>query len=296
MAQFNKTTSIKTTKAAYINKSLEVGEILTDENGTKVGAGNSFSDTPYLMEVEPERANRLEVIAHRGFNSSGTQNTMQAFTSAVGSGALSFECDIQISSDGVPVIFHDLTVDYLTDGTGAVSSLSLAQLQVLKFNSTVGTIVEGAKIPKFMDLLIYCKQSGLNLYVEIKSYRTQSDIQLMINDIYTAEMQHQVFILAFSLPDLEYTRSIDSVLNLGLLGSATDRATYESLIDSVADLGRGFIYWSYGALISKPEIVTYAKDKGLDVASWTVNSNDTAKELMDLGVYKIITDIQIRVL
>lgn len=296
MAQINNTKSIKTTSVAYAARDLIVGEIVTDENGTKIGKGSSYLNTSYINKDLSTTKNKLELIAHRGFIDSATQNTMQAFTSAINSGADSLECDVQISSDGIPVVFHDSTVDSLTNGTGSLSALTLTQLQALKFTAVIGTIVDGTKIPTFLDVLTYCKQTGTKLYPEIKGYRTQADIQLIIDDINNAGMENQVFIQSFRISDLQYYRNLNSVASLGFLSGQTNPAIYEPAIDRVAALGDGFIYWSYNALISTPAIITYAKSKNLDVAAWTVDSNDNAKVLMGLGVNKLMSNIQLRVL
>jgi glycerophosphoryl diester phosphodiesterase len=241
--------------------------------------------------------NRLQLIAHRGFRRTYPESTMVAFTSAVSAGANAIECDVQITSDGVPIIFHDITVDLLTSGTGAVTSLTLAEIQALTFTSTVGTVLAGCRIPTFLDALRYCKSAGIEMYPEIKGFRALSDVSLMLADIISAGMLQQVFMQSFSIDTLEYTRTLNSTVSLGLTGSTTVQVTYESLIDRVAALGgNGFIYWTYASLLSTPAIITYAKSKSVDIGSWTVNDADNAKELMKLGVNKIMSDIYIGVL
>lgn len=239
---------------------------------------------------------RLQVIAHRGFMTTYPQNTMIAFTSAINSGASALECDVQVTSDGVPVVFHDDTVDSLTNGTGAISALTLVQVQSLTFDSTVGTILSLTRIPTFADVLNYCKTAGIELYPEIKRFRTRADIQLMVDDVESANMEFQTFFQSFSIDDLIFLRGINKNVALGLTANESVQATYESLIDSVAAIDGNLIYWQRATLLSNPAIVTYANSKGLDVVAWTVNEFNDAKLLMLIGVNKIMSNINIEVI
>jgi glycerophosphoryl diester phosphodiesterase len=243
-----------------------------------------------------QNGNKIEIIAHRGFVDSFPQNTMLAFTSAIRRGADSLECDVQITSDGIPVVFHDTTVDALTNGSGAVSTLTLATVQALLIDEVAGTAYSNTRIPTFAELLRYCKGAGLRLYPEIKQYRTQADISLMIANVISAKMEYQTFFSSFLLSDVTAFKVINNEILCGLLGSSAVQASYEASIDAVAALGNSSIVWQDAAIITSPAIVTYARDRGVDVQAWTIVSNTRAKDLMRLGVYKIITDRKLEVL
>ena len=53
---------------------------------------------------------------------------MVAFARGLAAGADGFECDVRLSSDGVPVVIHDPTLDRTTDHTGPVSGLTAEAL------------------------------------------------------------------------------------------------------------------------------------------------------------------------
>lgn len=53
---------------------------------------------------------------------------MPAFDNGMALGADGLELDVQLSSDGIPVVIHDHTLDRTTDRTGPVSALSAADL------------------------------------------------------------------------------------------------------------------------------------------------------------------------
>lgn len=236
-----------------------------------------------------------EYIAHRGYQTSFPQNTMLAYSCAARRGATAMECDVQITNDGVAVLFHDDVVDSLTDGSGAIATKTLAQVQSLVFDSVAATQFVSCRIPTFSSLLDYCKATGLELYPEIKKYRTISDISIMIADTVTASMENQVVFSSFSMTDVEYFRTLNSSITCGLLGSSSNPVVYEPVIDALSDLGKGIIIWSYAAILTSPAIVSYAKSKSVQVAAWTVDDNAAAKKLMKLGVTKLVTNVYLEV-
>jgi glycerophosphoryl diester phosphodiesterase len=272
-------------QSLQLNNSYAAGTIITIYSYGFIASNNST-----------QNGNKLEVIAHRGFRDSFPQNTMLAFASAIRRGADSLECDVQITSDGIPVIFHDTVVSALTNGSGAISSLTLAQVEALIIDEVAGTAYSNTRIPTFAELLRYCKGAGLKLYPEIKQYRSQTDISIMIQAVIDADMEYQTFFSSFSFSDVTAFKAINNDILCGLLGSSAVQATYEANIDALALLGNTSIVWQDAAIITSPGIVTYARDRGVDVQSWTIVSNTRAKDLMRLGVYKIITDRKLEVL
>ncbi|MBT6681009.1 MAG: glycerophosphodiester phosphodiesterase, partial [Chloroflexi bacterium] len=71
-------------------------------------------------------------MAHRGYSFSAPENSFEAFDMALERGFDNFELDAQITKDGQLVVFHDQTVDRVTDGQGEVSDHTLKEIQALK--------------------------------------------------------------------------------------------------------------------------------------------------------------------
>jgi glycerophosphoryl diester phosphodiesterase len=69
------------------------------------------------------------IVAHRGLHETHTENSLAAFKAAWASGINWCECDVHLSSDDVPVVIHDDTVDRTTTGTGFVNGLAAKQLK-----------------------------------------------------------------------------------------------------------------------------------------------------------------------
>ena len=85
--------------------------------------------------------------AHRGLHQSGVpENSLTAFRDAIDRG-MGIECDVQRSSDGQAMVFHDFELDRLTAETGAVQLRSAAEL------ARIGLAGSGDKIPTLKRML-----------------------------------------------------------------------------------------------------------------------------------------------
>lgn len=77
-------------------------------------------------------------IAHRGASGHAPENTRAAFDLAMAMGADAIETDVQMTSDGELILFHDNRVDRTSDGRGPVASFSLAEIRSLDTGSWYG--------------------------------------------------------------------------------------------------------------------------------------------------------------
>lgn len=99
--------------------------------------------------------------AHRGDQKAAPENTLPAILSAVRKGAHQVEFDVHLSRDGRLVVIHDPTVDRTTDGTGAVSSLTLAELRRLDAGIWFSPEFVGTPIPTLEEVLAVLPHSVL---------------------------------------------------------------------------------------------------------------------------------------
>jgi glycerophosphoryl diester phosphodiesterase len=77
-------------------------------------------------------------IAHRGLHDSAKgviENTLRAAEAAV-AGGFAIECDIQLSVDGEAIVFHDETLERLTDATGPLCALRAAEIANLRIKGS----------------------------------------------------------------------------------------------------------------------------------------------------------------
>lgn len=105
---------------------------------------------------------------HRGYSTLAPENTVPAFMLAGKAGAFAVETDIQETTDGVFMCFHDTTVDRMTDGTGSLYQKTYAQVQALTIDA--GANIDSypnLKIPTMAECLNVCRRYGCVVFLHI---------------------------------------------------------------------------------------------------------------------------------
>ena len=89
-------------------------------------------------------------MAHRGLHDVAQgiiENSTSAFSAAIEAG-YGMECDVQVSADGEPVVFHDAKLDRLTEQTGPLGNRSAAEIGAISLTGssdriqTLGELLE----------------------------------------------------------------------------------------------------------------------------------------------------------
>lgn len=87
-------------------------------------------------------------IAHRGFhdlNKTRWENTLSAFEAAV-ERDYAIECDVHLSADGIPIVFHDRELDRLCGREGLLSDLDAAAITGLRVGGTADHVPTLAEV------------------------------------------------------------------------------------------------------------------------------------------------------
>src|SRR5688572_20178631 len=82
------------------------------------------------------------LIAHRGANHLAPENSLAAFAIAQEQGADVLETDLHVTRDGEIVLFHDHTLDRMSDGHGPIFARSLAELKQLRLRGPDGKLTD----------------------------------------------------------------------------------------------------------------------------------------------------------
>ncbi len=116
-----------------------------------------------------------KVWAHRGCSFAYPENTLEAFEAAAKiKGITGIELDVQLTSDGEIVVFHDENVTRVTDGDGAVKDYTLKELKNLQVapgsdkSTTIPTLSEVLALLK-----PYCEKDGLLINIELKTSKVR---------------------------------------------------------------------------------------------------------------------------
>ncbi len=116
----------------------------------------------------------MELIAHRGCAERYPENTVYALERA----SVDFpavEIDVQRCRSGELVVFHDETVDRVTDGSGSIAGMAWDELCELNVNES------GERIPLLSEALA-AVPSGVSVQVELKRTGIAADVLSRIHD------------------------------------------------------------------------------------------------------------------
>jgi glycerophosphoryl diester phosphodiesterase len=111
-----------------------------------------------------DRAAFLRPIAHRGFHNSKagrTENSRPAFEAAISKG-FGIECDLRPAKGGLPVVFHDETLDRVTNSKGPIAHHTAESLQHVLYPESTTCVMT-------FDDLLQLVRGRVPLLVEIKS-------------------------------------------------------------------------------------------------------------------------------
>ena len=109
-------------------------------------------------------------IAHRGLHGPGAvENTPTAFNAAIAAG-YAIETDLQITADGEAVVHHDAKLGRLTEGSGALAAMTVADLRRIAFKETADRIIT---LGELLDLVA----GRATLAIELKSL-SDGDVRL----------------------------------------------------------------------------------------------------------------------
>jgi glycerophosphoryl diester phosphodiesterase len=239
---------------------------------------------PYLDSATPL------AFAHRGGAAAGLENTMTAFAAAVAAGYRYVETDVHVTADGVLVAFHDRTLDRVTDRTGRIEALPVAQVRAARINGAAGNAA-GEKVPLFDELLDAWPELRLN--IDIKA---NAAVEPFIDALRRHNAVDRVCVGAFSDARLARVRAAFGPrlatslgprevarLRLASLAGARVRAHPSAAAAQVPIRHNG-------VRIVDKRFVTTAHRSGLQVHVWTIDDPTTMSALLDLGVDGIMTD------
>lgn len=236
-------------------------------------------------------------FAHRGGAALFPENTMDAFRGCLAMGSLALELDVHLTRDGHLAVFHDANVERTTDGRGPIASMSLAECQRLdagywftKDGSTYPFRGRGVTIPTLETVAEAFPDVGLN--VELK---VQGAAPAVLSVIARYRLERRIIIAAHAHRIMEDFRK-----HAGH-SVATSASRHEVLaFRSRSAAGRPLGVPPYRALqvpprVSQLRLITgrtlrHAHEHGVKVHAWTINSPQSVRDLVALGVDGIMTD------
>jgi glycerophosphoryl diester phosphodiesterase len=236
-------------------------------------------------------------FAHRGGGGEAPENTLEAFEIAVSLGYVYIETDAHLTRDGVLVAFHDERLDRVTDRTGAISELVIAEVEAadagymfsLDGASSFPFRARGIRVPRLEEILVRWPAARVN--IDPKSDACVGPLVALLDRLGAWE---RVCVGSFSDHRLRLIRRHGRRRACTSMGPrAVALARVAAVSGWMPRLGADCVQVPIrqgSVRIVTGRFVQAAHRAGLAVHVWTINDEATVDELLDLGVDGVMTD------
>jgi len=214
----------------------------------------------------------LLTVGHRGVMGVEPENTLRSFVRAEREGFDVIELDLHLSKDGELVVMHDADVARTTDSSGAIGDFTLAELRELDAG-------EGERIPVFQEVVEAVRAP---LQAEIKDRAAARVLAGVIDEL---GLHERVTVISFHDEALREVRAHLPRMPLVLV---TGRST-PTAPERARELGAVMVSCELQWL--ERETVDRCHADGIEVISWTVNTDDELARARELGLDGVVTDM-----
>lgn len=250
---------------------------------------------------------RTLVIAHQGGSGLAPSSTIPAFLNAKALGANVLEFDVHMTRDGHLVAIHDPTVDRTTDGSGRVNDMTLEEIQALdagySFQDEDGNYPyrgKGITIPTVEEIFTKTIDPEILYIIEIKHTNDPELYDSIANKLWQTiqnfQLEERVIIASFNQAIVDLVLKISK--GKALVSAGRKEATQFVLFHKFRLNG---LYRQRADAIHIPvkesgfnlkdkQLIRGAQKRGMQVHYWTINDQETMKELIALGADGIMTD------
>jgi len=215
----------------------------------------------------------MRLIADRGFGGMYPENTVRAVEESVAL-ADAVAVDVRRCGSGELVVCHDETVDRITDGSGRVDVLSLADLSKL---DVLGT---GEGIPRLETVLDAVPRS-VGVVLRLRETDLAADVIAAV-----AAFPVQVVVASHYPGELAAARAAESGIPRGL--SFDEERDPLDALSTAQGVDAAFLFVPASACTER--LVNEAHRSAVSVNAYPVESRSEAERLEELGVDGVVAD------
>jgi glycerophosphoryl diester phosphodiesterase len=222
-------------------------------------------------------------VAHRGYSAVAPENTLPAFAAALHGGATMVEFDVRTTSDGVPVVIHDRTLERTTTGTGPVWEASYDEVRALDAGGWFSPAYAGARVPSLAETIDLLAPADAELLLEIKPPATFEQVKAILEQVAARDLLDRTIVQSF---DPDVIALVSPEVRRGLL-----RLRLEPETPALAtSLGIVFCNPPVKDVLAQPATVAQLTAAGVETMPWTANDPALWPSLATAGVAGLITD------
>jgi glycerophosphoryl diester phosphodiesterase len=244
-----------------------------------INFGYTFADKKGIVDMGLKQD--IEVTAHRGYSAMYPENTIPAFKGAIEIGADWIELDVQETADGEVVVMHDSNLKRTTGVDKEIWEVTYDEIKDLDNGSWFDKKYQEVRIPTLEEVLDVTK-GKIRLNIEIKPTGHEQNLENRVVEI--LEEYHAEDSCVVSSMKYDSLRKVKEA-NPDIETVYITSVSYGNF--TVLEYADGY---SVESLMVTQSFVKRAHKAGKEVYVWTVNSEDTLKKIVDMGVDKVITD------
>lgn len=218
-----------------------------------------------------------KIVAHRGYwrTDGSAQNSITSLQKAAAVGCYGSEFDVWLTADGVPVVFHDATIDGIRIEDTTFATLMNHRLQNGEFIPTLQQyLTEGSKI------------EGCQLILEIKPHRNEVRdkriADMCVELVRTLGLEKKTEYISFSKVVCQRLHEITPDSKVAYLNGELAPA-------QIKEMGLTGIDYNEKVFVKHPEWLQEAKQLGVEVNVWTVDGEENLRHHVNLEGVDLIT-------
>ncbi|MGW9630856.1 glycerophosphodiester phosphodiesterase [Agromyces sp. NPDC055520] len=225
-------------------------------------------------------------VGHRGDRAAAPENTMPSLELAMDELAF-VETDVQLTSDGVPVLFHDTTLERITGDPWSIGELDADTVGRIDAGAWYGAEFAGTPIPTLDEFLeALAERRDARALIELKADWGDDGIRAVTGLIEQHGLRGRVVLQSFSLETLFALQRVAPTIPRILLIRELP-ANPVPMAERLGVIGFGTTVTSVTA---QPDALVALHEIGVAVLCYTLNSHEHWEEVSALGVDGIITD------
>lgn len=223
----------------------------------------------------------MQIYAHRGASADFPEMTEAAFRGAVSQGADGFECDLRLSRDEVPVLWHNASMIERAGHNGLIAEM--------KYSEIKRAYPQVLTLDEFFDIAIETEKGVLieTKHPVISGNRIE---EILAMRIYERKILKKIelSVMSFSWGAIEKMRRLDNLIPTTFLMSEKTlwmQARFTSAVRVAPGIKE---------VRENPDLIAKIKKLGKSTAVWTVDSGSDIELCRDLGVDIAITNTPAR--
>ena len=217
------------------------------------------------------------IYAHRGASADYPEMTETAYRAAIDQGADGFECDLRLTRDEVPVLWHNASMLERAGNHGLIAEMNFADVQ--------RAYPQILTLDDFLDIAI-AADKGVLIETKHPVISGNKIEEILVKRIQERKVLSKIplSVMSFSWSAIEKVKRLDSSIPTTFLMSS--RTLWPQVrFSSAPAIGPGI-----NEVRANPELVARLKNLGRSVSVWTVDLAQDIELCKEIGVDILITN------